>query len=174
MIETMTLQKIEEIVRLVQSVKDVERNDNNITFKFKDKDGDEVTSIVTLINEERASAMLLIPIPTSHIISGMIVSNIYNSQNDVHGTFAYSVNAGDDKCYIVMESHICTRGGVTEENIRQQLRAFLEHINNFENVMIEGIKELGEDSSFMKGSDDGFWENVGNLFGGFWRGYTSV
>jgi hypothetical protein len=175
MIETVTLQQLEAVVQQLQSVKNIECDDDSVTFKYRDKDGDEVTSVITLVNEERASAMLLLEIPESHIVSAMIVSNLYNSRKDVHGTFAYATNVGDDKFFIVLESHISTRGGVSETNIRQQLRTFLDQINGFESVMIEGINKLGPDVSFLKGSGAaGFWEAVGAFAGGFWQGYQGA
>lgn len=175
MLETITLQQLEAVVRQLQSVKNVERDDDSVTFKYRDKDGDEVTSLITLVNEERATAMLLFPISESHIVSAMIISNLYNTRKDVHGTFAYATNAGEDKFFIILESHINTRGGVSETNIRQQLRTFLDQINNFESVMIEGIKELGPDSDFLKGSGaSGFWNAVGAFAGGFWNGYQGL
>jgi len=175
MLETVTLQQLEAVVRQLQSVKNVERDDDSVTFRYRDKDGDEVASLISLINEERATAMLLIPIPESHILSAMIVSNLYNTRKDVHGTFAYAANFGEDKFFIILESHINTRGGVSETNIRQQLRTFLDQINSFESVMIEGIKELGPDSSFLKGSGtSSLWEAVGAFAGGFWNGYQGT
>lgn len=172
MLETITLHQLETIVRQLQSVKNVDRDDDSVSFKYSDKDGDDVASLISLINEERATAMLLIPIPESHILSAMIISNLYNARTDVHGTFAYAANSGRDSFFIILESHINTRGGVSETNIRQQLRTFLDQINSFENIMIRGIKELGPDSSFIKGSGaSGLWEAVGAFAGGFWNEY---
>jgi hypothetical protein len=172
MIETITLEGLETIVKQLQSVKSVKRDEDSVTFKYRDKDGDQVTCLLSLVNEERATAMLLLPIPDSHIVTAMVISNLYNIRQDAHGTFAYATNAGQDKFFIILESHINTRGGVSDTNIRQQLRTFLDQINGFENVMIEGIKDLGPDSDFLKGSSSsGFWDAVGAFAGGFWDGY---
>lgn len=174
MLEMITLEQLEAIVRQLQSVKNIERGEDSVTFKYRDKDGDEVTILITLINEERASAMLLLSIPESHIVSAMIISNLYNTRKDVHGTFAYATNAGENGCYIILESHINMRGGVSDTNIRQQLRTFLDQINSFESVIIDGIGELGPDSEFLKGSGASrFWEAVGIFAGGFLRSSRS-
>lgn len=175
MVETITLQQLETLIKQIKSVKNVDRDDDAVTFKYRDKDGDEVASLITLIDEERATAMLLLPIPESHIVSAMIVSNLYNSRKDVHGTFAYATKAENEKYFIILESHINTRGGVSEVNIRQQLRTFLDQINNFESVMVDGIRDFGPDSSFLKESGaSGFWAGVGAFAGGFWKGYKGV
>jgi hypothetical protein len=166
--EILTLEELERIVTSLSGPKDIERDEDSVTFKYRDKDGDEVPCVVSLLNEERAMAMALISVPDSHSVTAMIVSNMYNNQHDAHGTFAYTTKLDDDKWLIVLEAHISTRGGVTEEAIRYQLRRLVDQINAFEKTMIDGIQKVGPDSSFLKG---GFWQALGSFTGGFIRGY---
>ena len=168
MIERTTLEQLEGIVKRIPAAKDVNRDGDTVTFKFHDKDDDDITCLINLINEERAAAMLLLPIPQSHKVTAMLVSNVYNARKDAHGTFAYGTAVGDDDFFIILETHISTRGGVTDETIRQQLRTFIEQINTFETTMFKGIGELGPDTSFMKGSGaEGLWRAVGAFTRGF-------
>lgn len=169
--EIVTLEMLERLINSLSGPKDVERDEDSVTFKYRDKDSDDVPCIVRLLNEEKASAIVVIPVPDSHSVTAMIVSNFYNNQSEAHGTFAYTTKIGEDTWAIALESHISTRGGVNESAIRHQLRTIIDQINSFEKTMISGIEEMGPDSSFLKG---GFWEAVGSFAGGFFGGYNAT
>lgn len=168
--ERMTLKMLEVIVKSLSEAKEVERDEASVTFKYRDKDGDEIPCFVQLLSEERAVATAMIPVPDTHSVSAMIASNVYNNEHDAHGTFAYTTKIGDETWCIALEVHIGTRGGVEEAAIRYRLRRLVDQINAFERTMISAIQELGPDSSFLKG---GFWESVGSFAGAFFRGYHS-
>ncbi|WP_043795154.1 hypothetical protein [Solidesulfovibrio fructosivorans] len=170
MCERMDLEMLEGITKSIGELKEIERDNDSITFKYRDKDGDDIPGFIQLLNEERAVATILMSVPDTHSVSAMIVSNIYNNDHNAHGTFAYTTKVGDDKWIIALESHIGTRGGVEDAAIRHQLRRLVDQINAFERTMVQGIQDVGPDSSFLK---SGFWEALGSLAGGFFRGYSS-
>jgi hypothetical protein len=169
--EIVTLQMLENLINSLSGPKEVKRDEDSVIFKYRDKDGDNVPCVVRLLNEEKASVVVLIPIPDSHSVTAMIVSNFYNNQSEAHGTFAYTTKIGEDAWAIALESHISTRGGISESAVRHQLRTLIEQVNGFEKTMIEGIQKLGPDSSFLKG---GFLQALGSLAGGFLRGYSDA
>lgn len=110
--------------------------------------------------------MLSMQIPTEYFVTAMICANEYNSRRDTHGTFAYA-SKSKDICRIVLESHIFSRGGVTEDSLKFNLKNFISHIDPFENIILSGIKELGPDSNFLKsGGWDVLWEAAGAFFRG--------
>ncbi len=170
MTETMSLEALEAITKTISGLKNIEKDEDSVTFLFRDKDGDNIVGVIQLLSEEKASVCAFITVPDSHAITSMIASNFYNNQDESYGTFSYTTKTSEDKWYIVLESHICTRGGMNKDAIRYQLRTLTDKINSFEKSVIETIQEYGPDSSFMK---SGFWSTIGSFAGGFMRGYGS-
>jgi hypothetical protein len=161
--ETLSVDDLSDAIEKLRGISGVERDDESLSFKYRDKDGDNVTVIVKLVDEERVSILLPIAIPESHIASAMIVSNAYNSMKSSFGTFAYA-SVVASKPFMFLESNICTSGGVDDANLRIQIRNFINHIDNYETVMLSSIKELGPDSDFLKGSSSSeFFRAVGQI-----------
>jgi len=170
MIEELSFAMVQEALKGISSVKKIKLQDEALTFQYNDKDGDNVTSIVTIQDDERLLCVLMIPISEEHFVTSMICANAYNMRKDAHGTFAYSTQIGD-KPFIALEAHLITRGGISEAALKQMLRNFISHIDTFESTMISAIQELGPDSSFLKSSDgESFW----GVLGAFFNGYTAA
>jgi hypothetical protein len=161
--ERMTLEMLERILESISDLKEIERDEDSVSGTYEDKDGDDLLCVVQLLTEERATATVLIPVPDSHSVSAMIVSNLYNNDPEAHGTFVYTTRLGEIWA-IVLETHICTRGGVDENTIRHQLRRLVDQVNPFESLVIPAIMDLGPDQSFLL---DGFWETLGSFAGEF-------
>ncbi|MFA6835906.1 MAG: hypothetical protein WCR04_05820 [Fibrobacteraceae bacterium] len=175
MLETIDLETLLAIVKTINLVKDAKHDEDSVSFEFSDKDGDSIPVFVKLIDEEKISVMVPIKIPESHLLSAMFAGNVYNSQPETHGMFAYASKIDEDRCCIVLETDLLIRGGVSETNVRQYLRLFVDGINRFETIMLQGIKELGPDSNFVKDSDgSSVWEAIGAFAGGFLDGYTNT
>lgn len=158
------LSSLETIVKSISNIFDVQKDEDSVMFKFRDKDKDNVTVIVNEVDEERLVSMLLLPIPDGRLIGSLIGVNNWNQRKDAHGTFAYMSQA-NDKTYIIIESHLILRGGVDEENIRSWVKNLVNHINPFEAQVISTISEVGEDSNLLKGNDSGVLSNLGGFVG---------
>jgi len=157
---------VEAALKDISSAKQICRTEDAVTFHYKDKDDDNVTSIVTIQDDERLFAVLMLPVPEGHFVTSMICSNMYNIRKDAHGTFAYATKLGDEH-YVALEANLMSRGGITEAALRQTMRNFIAHIDTFESVLISAIRELGPDSSFLKSSGWGsFWEAAGHFLEG--------
>lgn len=169
-ISTLQLDKLEIIVKRLSGIKDIRHDDDSVLFHFHDKDGDDVTGYFQILNETQLRGMLPLTIPESHTISGMIATAVYNGRPDIHGTFACMTKLGD-KIGVCLEMDMDIEGGVSEDNMSYKLQVFINHINLFETKILDMIRELGEDSSFLKG---GFWENAGAFIGGVFQGISLV
>ncbi len=168
--EEISLTMVESALREISAAKDVERKDDVVVFKYKDKDGDEVAAVVQVESEERLFCTLLLRIPEEVFVTSMICSNMYNMRKDAHGTFAYATKSEND-CYITLEAHLLSRGGTSATALKHFFRNFIECVDRFEGVLIPAIRELGPDSSFLKA---GGWSTFWSAVGAFWRGYSQT
>ena len=168
--EEITNDEVLSILKSISTIEKTEAADGNIlNFTYKDKDDDIILCFVKIVNDDELSVFTLLKIPETMFISAIISCNMYNIRNDAHGTFAYAHKENDDACFIILEGTIRLRGGMSENCIRNHIRTFIANINLFEGVVIDGMKELGEDSEFLKG---GFWQGVGSLLCGLWGEYN--
>lgn len=165
---TFKLDRLEAIAKSLNGIKNIRHDDDSVLFDFHDKDGDDVTGYFQILNETQLRGMLLLPIPESHSVSGMIATVVYNGRPDIHGTYACIAKAGD-KVAVCLEMDTDIEGGISEANFLHKLQLFIDHINLFETKIFDQINQLGEDSSFLKG---GFWEQVGAFTSGFLQGMT--
>ena len=76
------LSSLEMIVKSISNIFDVEKDEDSVTFKFRDKDKDNMTVIVNEVDEERLVSMLLLPIPDGHFIGSLIGVNNWNQRKD--------------------------------------------------------------------------------------------
>ena len=166
---TITLATLEKAARGVSGARDVSRSDSAVRCTFLDRDGDIIGIQLVAVGETRARATMAIAIPGNCLITAMIVCNLYNTSPDSHGTFAFAQTVDDGTAVAALETDLSASGGITLNNIRSQLQAFIDRINKFEVVLIEGIRELGPDTEFIKGN---FWTNLGAFLGGFLKGYA--
>lgn len=171
MIEEITFPLVQGALRGIKKAKQVELGDDVLTFTYRDTDGDDVPVVVTIESEEKLFCTLLIPIPEAVFVTAIICANLYNLRSDAHGTFAYATQLGEEGQHcIALETHILTRGGISESFLKYALRNFLDRIDLFEGVLIPAINELGPDGSFMKSSGwSSFWEAAGAFFRGYSR-----
>jgi hypothetical protein len=166
MIEEVTVRMVKDALKGISNAKDVKCDDDLVTFTYRDKDGDNVLAFISIEESEKVTCMMLMPIPDEYFVTSMICSNLYNSQKDTHGTFVYALSNKESK-YIAIESHLLTRGGITEEALKFFLKNFIQHIDRYETIMIPAIQETGPDSSIIKcGAWDAFWSAVGAVLKG--------
>ncbi len=167
MIEEISLTVIQNALKTISAAKNVSIDDDTLSFGYKDKDGDDTVILVTIDSDEKVTCILPLKIPEDYLVTGMICANQYNNRKDAHGTFAYAMVVNENN-YIVIETNILTRGGISEDTIKYNLRNFIEHINSFEEIVFPAIEELGPDSSFLQSSGwDNFWQAAGSFFGGY-------
>ena len=145
------LESLERIVKGISNVKYTGHDDESVSFQFHDKDGDDINGTIKIIDKKELSVVTAMAIPSSHAVSAMLACNSYNQRNDIYGTFSYAGKVGEDKFAAVLESDIDTSDGINENFISHQIQNFIEHINLWETKVIDSLKELGEDKSFMKG-----------------------
>lgn len=161
--EILSIDNLLDVVKKLRGIKDIECDEDSVSFKYRDQDSDDISVIIKLIDEEKVSIVLPLSIPDSHIVSAMIISNLYNTLNTSFGTFAYA-SVVNEKAFIFLESNICTSGGIKTDNLRIQIRNFVNKINNYESVMLTNINELGPDSDFIEDvSSTGFLKVVGTV-----------
>lgn len=169
-ITKLSLDVLEAAARGVIGARDVMRDENVVLYRFFDKDGDRIGVVIVPVSETRARAMMMITIPREFLVTAMIVSAVYNSNGNSHGTFAFAQVDGDGDTLAVLEADMTASGGILVDNVRAQLQTLTDRINKFETCMLEGMLELGPDSEFLKGD---MWTNVGTLLGGFLKGFTA-
>jgi|LakMenE01Jun11ns_1017448.scaffolds.fasta_scaffold9835090_1 hypothetical protein len=160
------LSSLEKIVKSISNVFDVQKDEDNVMFKFRDKDKDNVTVVLNEVDEERLVSMMALQVPDGCFIGTLIGVNNWNQSKNSHGTFAYMTQA-DDKTLIVIESDLILRGGVEEENLKSWVKNLVNHINPFEELVISTIQETGEDSKLLNGDSSNVWSilgDVGNIF----------
>ena len=167
------LSSLEKIVKSISNVFDVQKDEDSVMFKFRDKDKDNVTVVLNEVDEERLVSVMAVRIPDGCFIGTLIGVNNWNQSKNSHGTFAYMTQA-DDKTFIVIESDLMLRGGVEEENLKTWVKNLVNHINPFEELVISTIQEVGEDSELMKGDNGDVWSAFGNLIGGVVGGTMST
>lgn len=167
------LSSLEKIVKSISNVFDVQKDEDNVMFKFRDKDKDNVTVVLNEVDEERLVSMMAIHVSDGCFIGTLIGVNNWNQSKNSHGTFAYMTQA-DDKTFVIIESDLMLRGGVEEENLKSWVKNLVNHINPFEELVISTIQEVGEDSELMKGGNGDVWSAVGNLIGGVFGGTMST
>ena len=160
---TTELESIERIIKGMSNVKYLAHGDDSVSFQFHDKDGDDMTGAIKIIDKKELSVITSMAIPASHAVSAMLACNSYNQRNDIYGTFSYAGKVGEDRYAAVLESDIDTSDGINEMLISHQIQNFIDHINLWETKVIDSLKELGEDKSFLKG---GFFSQLGQFFGG--------
>ncbi len=165
-ISTLQLDKLENMVKHLSGIKNIRHDDDSVLFDFHDKDGDDVTGFFQILNETQLRGILALPIPESHSVSGMIATAVYNGRSDIHGTFACMTKIGD-KIGVCLEMDMDIEAGISEANMLYKLQVFIDHINLFETKILDMIRDIGEDSNFLKG---GFWENAGEFVSGFLQG----
>lgn len=164
MIEEITLAMVEEALKGIADARELKRQDTCVTFQYKDKDGDNVTAVVTIEADERVTCMLPLAVPKEYFVTAMMCANVYNNQKEAHGTFAYATADKDDDHFIVIEAHLLSRGGISEQALKHFFRNFIVHVDSYEKTVIPAISELGPDSSFIKsGAWEAFWSAVGNV-----------
>jgi hypothetical protein len=160
--------RLPDLVPIVEDLPtafDVDAGDDGIWFSFIDKDRDTLKVYVSQVDRERLMAIMLVIIPKTHLIAGLLAANAWNGRPDSHGTLSYMMD-GEDHAFVVLESHLLLRGGVRQDNIKEWLRNFTDHINPFEEVALPIIRSTEEDNQLMKGSNDG-WSALGQLAGSF-------
>ena len=145
------IEKLERIVKGLNSVKYTSHDDDSVSFQFHDKDGDDLTATIKIVDKKEFSVITALTIPASHAVSGMLACNSYNQRDDIYGTFSYSGKVGEDSYAAVLESDIDTSDGINELLVAHHIQAFIDHINLWETKIIEAIKEYGEDKGFLKG-----------------------
>jgi len=164
MVEALSLEAIERIVKSVHGIKDIVRDENSVSFVYHDKDGDDVRGFIQIIDKDRnkLSAVLSLGISESHAISGLVASNAYNQRPDIFGTYSYCCKIEEDKYAVILESDFEIFNPKDEKAFEELIQGFIDHINLWESKVAESIAETGPDSKFMKG---GFWSKFTDLLG---------
>jgi hypothetical protein len=148
---------LKALAQQLHGIKEIEEKDDSILFNFHDKDGDDVGGIFKIVNDTQMSGFNVLTLSNDFLVAGMIACASYNGRPDIHGTYACVNDCPEDgKYWLMLQMDIDISGGVEQKNIVNRMQAFVDHINLFESKMQESLKEIGEDSSFLKG---GFWDS---------------
>lgn len=167
-VSDLNLDLLEAVARKLSGIKNIHHDEDSVLFTFHDKDGDDVTGFFQILNKTQLRGILALPVPDTHLVSAMISTVAYNARPDIHSTYA-CISKISDKSAVCLEMDLDSEGGISEAHLAHKLQAFVDHINLFETKIFDQIKELGEDSSFLKG---GFFNQLGAFFAGVIQGMS--
>lgn len=164
---TISSADLEQIVKSISGISDVSVDrDDDVNFKFRDKDRDLMSIFIKGAGSERLAAVMAFPMPDDFLFMSVLASNNWNQRNDTHGTFAYTVKH-NDKNIILLEADLNLRGGTSSDNIKAWVEGFINKINLFEECIVSDMKSLDiKDSQIgTGGGGSDFWGNVGAFAG---------
>lgn len=144
-------------------------DDGDLVLKYRDKDKDLLSILITQFDSDRIRAFMIMKLPESYYIAGMVAATAWNGEQLSHNTFAYVSKVGEDPV-IILESHMLLRGGVTEENLKAWIDNFIRCINPFESKVLEVLPSVGDDGKYSK---SGFWGAFGKFGAGLLKELAS-
>jgi hypothetical protein len=130
-----------------------------IVFEFLDQDNDLMKPYIGCSEDGLIIAALGIQMPGDKSIAATIAANEWNGEKFSRGTFSYVLGVDDEKSILALESHLLTRGGVTEESIRAWLSNFVDHINKWEEVVIGAWREIPADAKITRNRKGPFYRS---------------
>jgi hypothetical protein len=162
--------QIKQIVGSMNILYDIQSSGNDLTARFKDKDGDAVHVFLNFIDDERLVMGMPLRVPPDRMLASLVATSAWNLRTDAHGTIA-SVAGHDDVLFVMLGSHLSLKSGVSEDNFKAWVNNFVRNINSFEEQIVSTLNEVGEDSAMLRsGGGSGFWGTVGEFTGGLLGG----
>ncbi len=158
-ISEISIAQLELVVKSISNISDVQVEGDSVLFKFKDKDSDLMLVIANEVDDEKLVAMMPLKMSENHVIGCLVSANNWNQRRDSHDTFSYMTSINNDP-FIIIESHLLLRGGVTQDNVRAWIKNLINHINPFEEQILSNISEIGEDNDLLKNSSDNIWAAI--------------
>lgn len=152
--EFRSLDQLLPYVRATEGVRDVSLEDDTIAFKFRDKDGDLMATVLRELDSQRLIVHTGLLMPEDNTIATLVAANEWNGESFSHDTFSYC-GQGYGRTVIMLESHLLLADGVTEANIRDWLANFVGHMNRWEEVVIAKWKEIPTDKQIGSGGGQG-------------------
>lgn len=162
-ISIITSSELATIVRGLPNTSEVYVDkDNDVNFKFRDKDQDFMHVIIKGAGNTQLTAVMPFPMPDDYLFMSVIASNNWNQRLETQNVFAYTVKY-DGNNIMLLETDLNLRGGVSRENIKVWLETFISKINLFETSIVSDMQSLNiKDSQLQKNN---FWSNLGDFVG---------
>ena len=154
-LETVAGEQLMRLVSETPDVFDVSDGDDayDVCFYFHDQDGDRLRIVVSIIDDQRVSALAVMVLPDDddNLIATLAAVNEWNGTARAHGTFSYALTTSG-RTTAILQSDLLLAGGVHEAHVRAWLSNLVEQIDPWETVVLEKWKQVPSDTDLTNGS----------------------
>lgn len=147
MYTVISTEDLTSILSDVSGLTGIEAGENKVFFSYRDTDGDDLSCCVHNLGD-RIAFVLMINIPMEMFVSGVVCANKYNNSS-TQGSFAYGTK-NQDVSFVCLEQSVEFGTGVTRDYITFIAQNFVSKINEFESIVFEAMRELGNDENFIR------------------------